>query len=76
MKMSKIRYFAANNLVLVLDPFFSLDSIYLRMNIGRSDLRFLARKHLQTWRGVPPAGSCKMRRIFLSAPAWNKPEYY
>ena len=38
------------------------------LNTGRSDLRFFARKSLQTRLGVRPTGSCKMRRILFSSP--------
>ena len=44
----------------------------LLLNIRRSDLRFFARKILQTCLGVPPTGSCKMRRKKNISPPINK----
>ena len=48
--------------------FFATNRFCLMLNTGRSDVRFFARKILQTCLGVPPTGSCEMRRILVSPP--------
>ena len=62
--------FPSNNLVLVQHPVLLLAAQHLLNTV--SDLRFFARKYLQTCLGVRPTGSCKMRRNLVICPRLAK----